>query len=193
VDDIPRLIQEAAAEGIAPRISDCEEFARKSHVLLLRHTTSGTDINISLGLLPFEAEMVARSQPHRIGSLTLRLPPPRISSFSRLSPTARRTCWISRGLRPIIPDWIGREWSTGYGSLPTFWRCLNCGRMSPNCCSAGSCSEGMSPRRCPRGPPRCRLIDRQGRHLQHRGKRTTRMVEGPETPVGGSLPDAGID
>lgn len=76
VDDIPRLIREAAKEGIAPRISGCEEFARKSHVLLLRHATSGTDIDISLGLLPFEAEMVGRSQPHFIGPLTLRLPTP---------------------------------------------------------------------------------------------------------------------
>lgn len=76
VDDIPRLIHEAAAEGISPRIPDCEAFARKSHVLLLRHSTSGTDIDISLGLLPFEAEMVARSQVHRIGPITLCLPTP---------------------------------------------------------------------------------------------------------------------
>ena len=76
VDDVPRLMREAAEEGIAPRISGCEEFARKSHVLLLRHATSGTDIDISLGLLPFEAEMVARSQAHFIGPLTLRLPTP---------------------------------------------------------------------------------------------------------------------
>jgi hypothetical protein len=76
VDDIPRLIREAAKEGIAPRISGCEEFAHKNHVLLLRHATKGTDIDISLGLLPFEAEMVARSQVHFIGPLALRLPAP---------------------------------------------------------------------------------------------------------------------
>lgn len=76
VDEIPRLVQQAAAEGIAPRIPDCETFARTSHVLLLRHTASGTDIDISLGLLPFEVEMVDRSQPYAIGPLELRLPTP---------------------------------------------------------------------------------------------------------------------
>lgn len=76
VEDIPRLIREAAAEGITPRIPDCEAFARKNHVLLLRHTSGGTDIDISLGLLPFEVEMVARSQVHRIGPIALRLPTP---------------------------------------------------------------------------------------------------------------------
>jgi hypothetical protein len=76
MEDIPRLLHEASMEGIFPRIPDCEAFARKSHVLLLRHTTSETNIDISLGLLPFEVEMVARSQVHHVGLIGLRLPTP---------------------------------------------------------------------------------------------------------------------
>lgn len=75
-DDLPRLLKEAAQLGIAPRISDAEGFARKNRVLLLRHTASGTDIDLSLGILPFEVEMVERSKVVDLGVIWLRLPTP---------------------------------------------------------------------------------------------------------------------
>lgn len=74
--DIPRLLQVAAKLGIEPRIADVETFAQKSRVLLLRHVASGTGIDLSLGVLPFEIEMVERSQVFEIGPLKLRLPTP---------------------------------------------------------------------------------------------------------------------
>jgi hypothetical protein len=76
LDAIPRLLQEAAPLGIEPRIADAVAFAHKSRVLLLRHTASGTDIDLSLGVLPFEVEMVERSQVFKTGSIHLRLPTP---------------------------------------------------------------------------------------------------------------------
>lgn len=76
VDDIPSLIREAARQGIEPRIPDAKQFARKNRVLLLRHTASGTDIDLSLGILPFEYEMVERSNLINVGALQLRLPTP---------------------------------------------------------------------------------------------------------------------
>jgi predicted nucleotidyltransferase len=75
-DDLPQLLQEAARRGIAPRISDPEGFARKNRILLLRHTSSGTDIDLSLGILPFEIEMVQRSKIVDAGMIQLRLPTP---------------------------------------------------------------------------------------------------------------------
>ncbi|MBN2548281.1 MAG: nucleotidyltransferase [Anaerolineales bacterium] len=74
--DIPRLIRVAATLGIEPRIANVEAFAQKSRVLLLRHAASGTGIDLSLGVLPFEIEMVERSQVFEVGSLMLRLPTP---------------------------------------------------------------------------------------------------------------------
>lgn len=76
VSEIPRLIREASLLGINPRISDAAGFARKNRVLLLRHTASSTDIDIVLGMLPFENEMVKRSKMMKIGPLNLRLPTP---------------------------------------------------------------------------------------------------------------------
>jgi predicted nucleotidyltransferase len=76
IENIPQLLQEAYLQGIEPRISEPLEFARKSRVLLLRHVASGTDIDISLGILPFEVEMIERSKVVEISSLKLRLPAP---------------------------------------------------------------------------------------------------------------------
>jgi predicted nucleotidyltransferase len=76
LDDIPRLLAEAAKLEIEPRISDPISFARKSRVLLLRHRPSGIDIDLSLGILPFEYEMVMRSKMVDLGTIQIRLPTP---------------------------------------------------------------------------------------------------------------------
>ncbi|MBN1878162.1 MAG: nucleotidyltransferase [Anaerolineae bacterium] len=74
LEELPHLLKEAAAQGIEARITNVEAFARQNRILLLRHAASGIDIDISLGILPFESEMVARSQYMDIGNLQLRLP-----------------------------------------------------------------------------------------------------------------------
>lgn len=76
VDAIPQLVEVARAEGLTPRIPDVEEFARKSRVVLLRHEESGINVDISLGLLPFEIEAVDRSREYQAGALRVRLPTP---------------------------------------------------------------------------------------------------------------------
>jgi predicted nucleotidyltransferase len=45
-------------------------------VIFLRHTSSGINVDLSLGILPFEEEMVERSQVLEVGNLSLRLPTP---------------------------------------------------------------------------------------------------------------------
>jgi hypothetical protein len=52
------------------------EFAKKSRVLLLRHSASGANIDITLGVLPFEEEVVTRSKVYDTGMLSIRLPTP---------------------------------------------------------------------------------------------------------------------
>ncbi len=75
-DEIPDLLNAAKLEGLTPRIDDVAAFARRSRVLLLRHEPSDTNIDISLGVLPFEAEMIEGSTLHAAGELKLRLPAP---------------------------------------------------------------------------------------------------------------------
>ena len=76
VNDIPQFLAHAQEENIEPRIQDADEFARRNRVLLLKHTPSETDIDISMGILPFEKEMVQRGSTKSFANLSVRLPTP---------------------------------------------------------------------------------------------------------------------
>jgi len=74
--DIPKFLEAAHEEMIQPRTTDAADFARKNRVLLLRHVPSNINIDISLGILPFEEEMVARGKTQKLTALSVRLPTP---------------------------------------------------------------------------------------------------------------------
>jgi hypothetical protein len=77
IQDIPQFLEEAKQEGIEPRIADAAGFARKNRVFLLRHTLTATNIDISLGIMPFEQEVIERSSIQEFDdSLQVRLPTP---------------------------------------------------------------------------------------------------------------------
>jgi hypothetical protein len=76
IQDIPRFLQAAKDEQIEPRIPHADEFARKNRVLLLKHLPTGINIDISLGILPFEEEVVERSLIRKTPALEVRLPTP---------------------------------------------------------------------------------------------------------------------
>lgn len=69
-----KVVAAAAPHGIAPRIEDALEFASRSRVLLMRHLSSGIDIDLTLGGLSFEETAVSRSEAHEIGGVRIRLP-----------------------------------------------------------------------------------------------------------------------
>src|SRR5581483_8371549 len=74
IEDVQELLKTAQQIGFVPRVKNVEQFARKNRVVLLRHEPSGTDVDISLGALPFEQEAVQRSQLVRTGNLRVRVP-----------------------------------------------------------------------------------------------------------------------
>ncbi len=74
IEEINNLVIAAREEGIETRIEDAEVFARKHRVLLLRHSRSNINIDISLGILPFEEELVEKSSLHQVASISIRLP-----------------------------------------------------------------------------------------------------------------------
>ena len=74
--DIPQFLESARAENIIPRVQNVEEFARKTRVLLLKHIPTNTEIDISLGVLLFEEEMVERGSVKSFANLSARLPAP---------------------------------------------------------------------------------------------------------------------
>ncbi len=76
IDDISNFLEAAGEERIRARRPDAIEFGRKNRVLLLRHVPSNVNIDISLGILPFEEEMVTRGRIQNLTALSIRLPTP---------------------------------------------------------------------------------------------------------------------
>lgn len=121
-DGWKKAVDSAAEFGIVPRISDALEFARRSRVLLMRHTKSGIDVDITLGGLQFEQSAVENSVVHDIGGLSVRLP--RIEDLLVMKAIARRPKDLEdiRGLLAAHPDadlaavrrWV-REFATATG------------------------------------------------------------------------------
>jgi len=71
--DWERVAESASHYGLMPRRADLLAFAARTRVLLLRHTASGIDVDISLGALPFEHEVVARALAVNLKDLDLRI------------------------------------------------------------------------------------------------------------------------
>ena len=85
---IPKLIESASNTGFSPRIREAEAFARGNRVLLLIHDRSRIPVNLSLGMLPFEREVIQRSYTIRAGDL--QLPMPSIEDLIILKAVAHR-------------------------------------------------------------------------------------------------------
>jgi hypothetical protein len=131
IPDLPKLLSAAAEQGIEPRILEAEAFARKNRVLLLRHTASGTDIDLSLGILPFEIEMVERSTMVDAGPIQLRLPTP--EDLIILKAVAHRPKDMAdiQGISASHPD-LDRDrirfWVEQFGEaleLPDLWETIS--------------------------------------------------------------------
>ena len=73
---LPEIILRLKELGIEPRIEGVEKFAHKSRVLLMRHTESGINIDISMGILPFEIDAVSRRQIKSHSGIEIVLPSP---------------------------------------------------------------------------------------------------------------------
>lgn len=73
-EKIPKILKDAKKFGLKPRIKDPVSFAKKNRVLLLQHEESGINIDLSLGLLPFEIDAIRRSKRYKVGDIALNLP-----------------------------------------------------------------------------------------------------------------------
>jgi len=128
LEEIPKLLTEAAKYGIEPRISDPIAFTRKSRILLLRHHASGIDIDISLGTLPFEVEMVERSKIVEIGAVKLRLPTPEDLIIMKAIAHRQRDLGDIQAIADNHPDLDTeriRFWVEQFGEaldLPELWK-----------------------------------------------------------------------
>lgn len=114
------VLASAQPFGIAPRIDDPLEFARRTRVLLLRHLPSSVDVDVSLGALPFEREVVERASTIDAGGLRVRVPA--VEDLVVMKALARRPRdWGDiEGLIDAWPDLDldrVRQWLREFGSI----------------------------------------------------------------------------
>ncbi len=76
IQDIPGFLQVAKDENIEPRIQNIEEFASRNRVLPLSHVPTKVEIDISMGIMPFEEELVERRSEKSFSNLSVYLPSP---------------------------------------------------------------------------------------------------------------------
>lgn len=74
--------------GLISRIANALEFAQKNRMILLQQIGSGINIDISMGILPFEYEVVDRKIEKNIGNLSILLPSP--EDFNIMKAVAHR-------------------------------------------------------------------------------------------------------
>ncbi len=66
------FIKDAASFGFLPRIPDAGQFARDNRIILLHHVDDKIGIDLSLGCLPFEIDLISRAA--RIKAFDLEIP-----------------------------------------------------------------------------------------------------------------------
>lgn len=65
--DIDRFLVACQAQQIIPRYGDVREMALRAQILLLRHTESTIELDVSLAWLGFEEEAIGRARPVDFG------------------------------------------------------------------------------------------------------------------------------
>lgn len=71
-----RFLNSGKKHGFVPRYDAPLEFARQNRILLLTHQPTKTDVDLSLGGLPFEREAIDRAISIRLGRATIKLASP---------------------------------------------------------------------------------------------------------------------
>lgn len=128
---ISKFLEAASAENIHPRIQNAEEFARKNRILLLKHVPTETDIDISLGILPFEEEMVERGSVQSFANLSVRLPTPEDLIIMKAIAHRPKDLEDIRTIAENYPNLdLGRieEWVKAFGDVlesPDLWNVIN--------------------------------------------------------------------
>lgn len=71
-----RFLESGDQYGFAARRPDALRFASRTRVLLVHHQSSGIDVDISFGALPFEQECIARGKWMTVSGIRMKLPTP---------------------------------------------------------------------------------------------------------------------
>ncbi|HYJ88619.1 MAG TPA: nucleotidyl transferase AbiEii/AbiGii toxin family protein [Pyrinomonadaceae bacterium] len=83
---IEDLLASATSVGLISRIDNPLELATQARILLLKHVETNVNIDLSLGALPFEKEMIDHSEVITFGSIRLPVARPEDLIISKAVP-----------------------------------------------------------------------------------------------------------
>ncbi|MBM3266738.1 MAG: nucleotidyltransferase [Candidatus Sericytochromatia bacterium] len=76
IEDAPAILAELREFGFEPRVDDPVAFAGDTGVLLLVHSDSSVEVDLTLAALPFEIDMVEGARTLVVAGTTLRVAAP---------------------------------------------------------------------------------------------------------------------
>jgi hypothetical protein len=114
--DADGFVESGAHFGFFPRISDPIEFALKSRVLLLQHNQTKIAVDVSLGALPFEQEMIERAIEFTTPELTVQIATPEDLIITKAVAHRKRDLLDIDNLAAVYPNldlarirhWVGQ-------------------------------------------------------------------------------------
>ena len=83
---VPDLLITAESFGLVSRIDNPLEFAIQARILLLKDRKTGVSVDLALGALPFEKDMIDNSEIIMLGSVRLRIARPEDLIISKAVP-----------------------------------------------------------------------------------------------------------
>lgn len=88
IEDLPinEVLESAGSFGFISRIENAAEFSAQARMLLLQHRESGVAIDLALGGLPFEKELIDSARTLTIGNIEVRVADPEHLIISKAVP-----------------------------------------------------------------------------------------------------------
>ena len=122
VSDAQEFLEVGSKHGFRARIADPAGFAAESRMLLLRHESSGINVDISMADLPFEEEAIRRGQKRPMRGVPVRIPLPTPEDLVIMKAVAHRPRDIADiegilDLHPGIDKARVRKWVANFAEL----------------------------------------------------------------------------
>lgn len=125
IDLLESFLERAGSYGFAPRITDAADFARRRRIILLQHQSTGVNVDLSCGVLPFENEMIARARELVIGSVRIKVASPEDLIITKAVAHRPRDIADIEQSSTSNPTSILNASDSGSASLPKLWKCLS--------------------------------------------------------------------
>jgi hypothetical protein len=121
------LMEALAHHDLIPLFDDAEQFARESRVIPLRHKLTGIVVDVMLGCMPFESEVVARAKPSGEPGVPMSLATPEDLVILKAIASRPKDLEDIRNIALTYPDMDRariEHWVREYGELletPDLW------------------------------------------------------------------------